>query len=96
MILELLREHLGLLMLVTLVVLIMTGFPVAFTLMGTAVGFTVDIATLDDLFAQLLATTGSGSRNARAELLAELGARNGGLREAGARELLRRPARMSE
>ncbi len=41
MILELLREHLGLLMLVTLVVLIMTGFPVAFTLMGTAVGFAV-------------------------------------------------------
>src|SRR5260221_8983009 len=39
MILQILREHLGLLMLPTLVALIMTGFPVAFTLMGTAVGF---------------------------------------------------------
>jgi tripartite ATP-independent transporter DctM subunit len=39
MILELLRQHLGLLMLATLVVLLTTGFPVAFTLMGTAVGF---------------------------------------------------------
>jgi len=39
MILELLRQHFGLLMLATLVVLIMTGFPVAFTLMGTATGF---------------------------------------------------------
>ncbi len=39
MILQILREHLGLLMLATLVALIMTGFPVAFTLMGTAVGF---------------------------------------------------------
>jgi tripartite ATP-independent transporter DctM subunit len=39
MILELLRQHFGLLMLATLVVLLTTGFPVAFTLMGTAVGF---------------------------------------------------------
>lgn len=39
MMLELLRQHLGLLMLLTLVLLIFTGFPVAFTLMGTAVGF---------------------------------------------------------
>jgi len=39
MILELLRQHFGLLMLATLVMLVMTGFPVAFTLMGTAVGF---------------------------------------------------------
>jgi tripartite ATP-independent transporter DctM subunit len=39
MIPELLRQHFGLLMLATLVVLITTGFPVAFTLMGTAVGF---------------------------------------------------------
>ena len=39
MILSVLREHLGLLMLATLVVLLTTGFPVAFTLMGTAVGF---------------------------------------------------------
>lgn len=39
MILSILREHLGLLMLATLVVLLTTGFPVAFTLMGTAVGF---------------------------------------------------------
>jgi TRAP-type mannitol/chloroaromatic compound transport system permease large subunit len=39
MILELLRQHFGLLMLATLVVLLMTGFPVAFTLMGTATGF---------------------------------------------------------
>jgi tripartite ATP-independent transporter DctM subunit len=39
MILELLRQHFGLLMLATLVMLIMAGFPVAFTLMGTAVGF---------------------------------------------------------
>ena len=38
MMLELLRQHFGLLMLATLVVLITTGFPVAFTLMGTAVG----------------------------------------------------------
>ena len=37
--LELLRQHFGLLMLATLVVLLTTGFPVAFTLMGTAVGF---------------------------------------------------------
>ena len=36
---ELLRQHLGFLMLATLVVLLATGFPVAFTLMGTAVGF---------------------------------------------------------
>jgi tripartite ATP-independent transporter DctM subunit len=39
MILELIRQHFGLLMLATLVVLLTTGFPVAFTLMGTAVGF---------------------------------------------------------
>ena len=39
MMLELLRQHLGLLMLATLLALITTGFPVAFTLMGTAVGF---------------------------------------------------------
>ena len=39
MILELLRQHFGLLMLATLVLLLMTGFPVAFTLMGTATGF---------------------------------------------------------
>ncbi|MGZ5035836.1 MAG: TRAP transporter large permease [Usitatibacter sp.] len=39
MILELVREHLGLLMLATLVVLLTAGFPVAFTLMGTAVAF---------------------------------------------------------
>jgi len=38
-ILELLRQYFGWLMLATLVVLIATGFPVAFTLMGTAVGF---------------------------------------------------------
>jgi tripartite ATP-independent transporter DctM subunit len=37
--LELLRQHFGLLMLATLVVLLTFGFPVAFTLMGTAVGF---------------------------------------------------------
>jgi TRAP-type mannitol/chloroaromatic compound transport system permease large subunit len=36
---ELLRQNLGLVMLATLVVLLTTGFPVAFTLMGTAVGF---------------------------------------------------------
>ena len=39
MILAALHEHFGLLMLVSLVALLMTGFPVAFTLMGTAVGF---------------------------------------------------------
>lgn len=39
MILELLRQHFGLVMLATLVVLFTTGFPVAFTLMGTAVAF---------------------------------------------------------
>jgi tripartite ATP-independent transporter DctM subunit len=39
MILDLLRQHFGVLMLATLVVLLTTGFPVAFTLMGTAVGF---------------------------------------------------------
>ena len=37
--LEILRPHFGLLMLATLVLLAMTGFPVAFTLMGTAVAF---------------------------------------------------------
>jgi tripartite ATP-independent transporter DctM subunit len=36
---ELLRQNLGLLMLATLVVLLTTGYPVAFTLMGTAIGF---------------------------------------------------------
>src|SRR5258705_301673 len=36
---DLLRESLGALMLATLVLLLMSGFPVAFTLMGTAVGF---------------------------------------------------------
>jgi tripartite ATP-independent transporter DctM subunit len=41
MMLELLRQHLGLLMMATLVVLLMTGFPVAFTLMGTATGFAI-------------------------------------------------------
>jgi tripartite ATP-independent transporter DctM subunit len=39
MIADLLSQHFGLLMLATLVVLLTTGYPVAFTLMGTAVGF---------------------------------------------------------
>jgi tripartite ATP-independent transporter DctM subunit len=39
MIADLLRQHLGVFMLAALVVLLATGFPVAFTLMGTAVGF---------------------------------------------------------
>jgi tripartite ATP-independent transporter DctM subunit len=41
MMLELLRQNFGLLMMATLVVLLTTGFPVAFTLMGTATGFAI-------------------------------------------------------
>ena len=66
MILEALRPYFGLFMLAALVLLVLTGFPVAFTLMGTAVGFALlgnALGFFDSIWLQALTTRLIGLMN---------------------------------